>query len=362
MKALSTARQRPLHKFRSLPVQEWPSADQRAWAEACRPGVRLKPGGRASYLAEVSRKDFANRYGAFLGCLQRSGKLKLKAPAAAQVAIIKVRTYLAELKARVSSVTTWNCIYKLRRAAELLNPSLDFSWLAEIERELALVMVPRSKFDRLVLTGRIVEAGLTLIVEADKYAKSNFERAKGIRNGLMIAILALCQLRLKNFVALEIGNTFKEVNGSWWISLPSSSTKNKRWDERRIPDSLNRVIGLYLNEARPVLMRPSLAADNSLWISSRTGRRFSYKNLGTLISKITFQALGVDISPHLFRTSAASTAAIKLPQFPRLSSALLGHADPRVTDEDYKRMTSLNAGRIYSALIEGYIDGDHQHA
>jgi len=297
MKALNTARQRPPHRFRSLPIQEWSSADQRAWAEACRPGVRLKPGGRASYLAEVSRKDFANRYGAFLGFLRRSGKLKLESPAAAQVTASSVQAYAAELKARVSSVTTWNCIYKLRRAAQLLNPRIDFSWLAQIESELALVMVSKSKFDRLVLTGRIVEAGLTLIVEADKYAKSSFERVKGIRNGLMIAILALCQIRLKNFVALEIGSTFKEVNGSWWISLPSSSTKNKRWDERRIPNSLNRAVGLYLNEARPVLTGP-VASDNSLWISSRTGRGFTYKNLGTLISKITYRSLGVDVSPQ----------------------------------------------------------------
>src|SRR5262249_52658042 len=47
------------------------------------------------------------------------------------------------------------------------------------------------------------------------------------------------------------------------------------------------------------------------WISSRTGGRFTYKNLGTLISKITFRTLGVDVSPHLFRTAAASTAAAK---------------------------------------------------
>jgi site-specific recombinase XerD len=354
MSALSKARQRPLHKFRSLPVQEWPLADQRAWEEACRPGVRLKPGGRASYLAEVSRKDFATRYGAFLGFLHRSGKLKLKAPAADQVTISNVQAYIAELKARVSSVTTWNCVYKLRRAAQLLNPNIDFSWLVDIESESALVMAPRSKFDRLVLIGRIVEAGLTLIAEAES-ANSAFERAMGIRNGLIIVILALCQIRLKNFVALQIGNTFKEVNGSWWISLPGSSTKNKRWDERRIPNSLNYAIGLYLNQARPILMRSSVD-DNSLWISSRTGRRFTYKNLGTLISKITFQTLGVDVSPHLFRTAAASTAAVKLPQFPYLSSALLGHSDPRVTDEDYKRMTSLNAGKIYAQLVQEYLN------
>jgi hypothetical protein len=283
MNTLSRARQAQLHKYRSLPIQEWPVADQRAWEEACRPGVRLKPGGRASYLAEVSRKDFATRYGAFLGFLRRNGKLKLKAPAATQVTVSSVNAYVTELKARVTSVTTWNCVYKLRRAAELLNPSIDFSWLAEIESELALVMMPRSKFDRLVLIQRIVEAGLTLIAEAEMHAKSNFERTIGIRNGLMIAILALCPMRLKNFVALEIGITFKEVNGSWWISLPSSSTKNKRWDERRIPNSLNHVIGLYLSEGRPVLLR-SAVGDNSLWISSRTGRRFTNKNLGTLIS------------------------------------------------------------------------------
>ena len=354
MNTPSKARQRPLLKFRSLPVQEWPLADQRAWEEACRPGMRLKPGGRASYLAEVSRKDFASRYGAFLDFLQRSEKLKLKAPAAAQVTASSVTAYVAELRARVTSVTTWNCIYKLRRAAELLNPNIDFSWLSEIESELALVMVPRSKFDRLVLIGRIVEAGLTLIAEAES-PKSAFERAMGIRNGLIIVILALCQLRLKNFVALEIGNTFKDVDGSWWISLPSSSTKNKRWDERRIPNSLNHAIGLYLNQARPILMRSSVD-DNSLWISSRTGRRFTYKNLGTLISKITFQTLGVDVSPHLFRTAAASTAAVKLPQYPHLASALLGHSDSRVTDEHYKRMTSLIAGKVYAELVQQYLD------
>lgn len=126
---------------------------------------------------------------------------------------------------------------------------MDFVWLVEIEQELALVMVPRSKFDRLVLTHRLVEAGLTLIAEAEKHAKSAFERAQGIRNGLTIVILALSQIRLKNFVALEIGSTFKEVNGSWWISVPAGSTKNKRWIEKRIPNSFNHAIELYLDSS-----------------------------------------------------------------------------------------------------------------
>jgi site-specific recombinase XerD len=347
-------RRRTGHQCRSLPIQEWPDADRKAWTEAFRPGVRLKPGGRASHFAEASLKDFSTRYGAYLGFLRRRGVLKLKAGAAAQVTRADVKAYVAELKARVSSLTIWNCIYKLRRASQLLSPKIDFAWLAKIEQELALVMVPRSKFDRLVLTIRIMEAGLTLIAEAEKCAKFNFERARGIRNGLMIVILGLTQIRLKNFVELEIASTFKEVNGSWWICVPRGSTKNKKWVEKRIPNSFNHAIELYLKDARPILMK-SPRPDNSLWISSRTGRRFTYKNLGTLISKITFRILGVDVSPHLFRTAAASTAAVKLPGFPHLASALLGHADPRIADQHYKRTTSLNAANVYGNLIQEYL-------
>jgi hypothetical protein len=95
--------------------------------------VRLKPGGRASHFAEASLKDFTSRYGAYLGFLQRNGRLDLKAAAAAQVTRSNVKAYVAELKTRVSSVTVWNCIYKLRRASQLLNPKIDFSWLIEID-------------------------------------------------------------------------------------------------------------------------------------------------------------------------------------------------------------------------------------
>ena len=151
-----------------------------------------------------------------------------------------VKAYIAELKGRkVSSVTIWNCIYKLRRASQLLYPKRNFGWLIEIENEAELIMTPRSKFDRLVLTNRLVEAGLTLIAEAEKQVKSRFDRARGLRNGLMIVILALTQIRLKNFVALEIGRSFKEVDGSWWVSVPSGITKNRRWIEKRIPTAFN---------------------------------------------------------------------------------------------------------------------------
>jgi integrase len=346
-----TSKARVMEAPRSLPVSEWPVTDQEVWTAACRPGSRFRPGGGASRYAEASRNDFANRYGAFLGFQQRRGCLDLSAAAAAQVTPANVHSYLADLNSRVSSATAWNCIYKLRMAARLLDPKADFSWLAEIEKDLALVMEPRSKFHRVVLSERLVEAGLTLIAEAERYARRPFQCAKGIRNGLLIALLGACPIRVKNYTALDIGTTFREVDGTWWITVPRQDTKTEAGEERPIPDYLDRAIDLYLKQSRPILIGKRASTD-ALWISARTGKRLTIKNLGTLISKITLQTLGVDVSPHLFRTAAATTTAVYAGDNLDLASALLGHSDERVTSDHYKRASTVQAVLQYGAIVQ----------
>src|SRR5689334_10299372 len=94
---------------RSLPIAEWPQADQRAWAEACRPRHRFQQGGSASYRAEVSRVDIARRYGMFLDFLERAGVLDRGATESAHnTTPEKVAKYIEELQDRVRSVTVWN--------------------------------------------------------------------------------------------------------------------------------------------------------------------------------------------------------------------------------------------------------------
>jgi site-specific recombinase XerD len=159
---------------------------------------------------------------------------------------------------------------------------------------------------------------------------------------------------LKNFAALEIGNTFKEVHGRWWITLPSLTTKSHRADERCVPELLNYTIDVYLAQSRPILLR-SRSTTNALWISARTGGPLTKKNLGTLISKITLASIGLDVSPHLFRTAAASTAAAYGSNTPHLASALLNHTDPRVTEQHYNRAGSVTASKTYTDIIAGFL-------
>jgi site-specific recombinase XerD len=346
---------------RTLKVHEWPAADRLAWEAACKPSHRLTKGGSASHLAPVSQEDVARRYGLFLGFLRLNGSLNPDAGAAAHVTPANVEAYTVDLAVRVTSVTAWNCIYKLRRAAQLIAPDKDFSWLREIEKDLAFVMEPKSKLGRFVAPERSLQAGLALHEEAKTFADADFKRARGIRNGLMLALLTLCPSRRKNFATLEIGKTFKQVRGTWWIIIPASKTKSKqRPEERPVATWLNPYIELYLTEARPILLGGAEQETQMLWISSKTHKPMTVRKLGSLISQLTKETLGIPISPHLFRTAAATTLAEAKSDMPHLASALLGHAHPPTTEEHYNRASSLNVATAYAEIIRNNYNFDSE--
>jgi integrase len=338
-------------RIRSLPLDLWPEADRSAWISACRPAARLKRGGAASHLKPITRDDLARRYGYFLDFLGRHGLLRVDRLAATCVTPENVETYIAELKQRVSSVTLYGSIYKLRRPAEIIAPGLDFAWLAELEKDLALVMQPRSKFDRMVLIEVLVEAGLTLIREAETSPSlSRLARARQVRNGLMVALLGLCPIRLKNFAALEIGRSFVEIKGRWWIVLAASETKENRPDERPINELLTPLIDRYLNQHRPVLARTNTPS-SALWLSSNDGAPMTYAAVESVIKMTTLSTVGIDVSPHPFRAAGASTIATHGGHNPHLASALLHHTHPSVTNAHYNRATSLSAAESLRQIV-----------
>lgn len=341
-------------KVRSLPLDSWPETDRYAWNAACQPATRLKCGGLAGHLKPVTRDDHSCHYGNFLGFLDQRVLLERDGPPAANVTPEKVDAYLAELKGRVGSVTVHGSICKLRRAAQFIAPGRNFAWLAEICRDLALMVRPRSKFDRLVLTEVLVEAALTLIYEAEhSRTLTKLARACQIRNGLMVALLALCPIRRKNFTALEIGRSFVKIRGKWWIVLSASETKEKRADERPIDELLTAVIDRYLGQHRPVLAR-SDNAPSALWLSANEGTPISGKQVANVIRGTTLTTVGVKVSPHLFRTSGASSAANLGGENPYLATALLHHTHPPVTHVHYIRATSLSAAESFRQIVRAY--------
>jgi integrase len=70
-----------------------------------------------------------------------------------------------------------------------------------------------------------------------------------------------------------------------------------------------------------------------------------------MIKSTTLSTVGVDVSPHLFRTAAASTAAIHGGENPYLAVALLHHVDPAVTNDRYNRASSASAAKSLRDVI-----------
>ena len=49
--------------------------------------------------------------------------------------------------------------------------------------------------------------------------KTALARAIGVRNGLLIALLAQHPIRVKNFATLTIADTFINIAGQWWLQF-----------------------------------------------------------------------------------------------------------------------------------------------
>jgi site-specific recombinase XerD len=262
-----------------------------------------------------------------------------------------VKAYVAELKDRVASVTVYGSIQKLRRIIQLIAPGCDLEWLIAIERELASEMQPKSKWDRVVYTNILADAGETLMAEAEIAKRPKLTRARMFRNGLMIALLAHCPIRLKNFAALEIGRSFVNVDGTWWIVLTAAETKEKRVDERPVPDELTPFIESYLYVCRPILARGNTRS-NALWMAN--GKPMSYASIGETITETSRITSGVNVNPHLFRISGVTTLATRAGDKPHAGGALLHHRPGPVTQENYNRAFCVTAGKSLTAVNQRY--------
>ncbi len=178
-------------------------------------------------------------------------------------------------------------------------------------------------------------------------------RASQFRDGLMVALLAFCPIRRRNFAALEIGRSFIQIGNQWWIVLSASETKEKRADERRVPELLSPVIDCYLGQYRPVLAR-SDHPPKRLWLSAKNGAAITDKEVARVIRKTTLSTVGMAQGPHMFRTSAQSSAALHAGDNPYLGSAVLHHTDPNLTDSHYNRQSCLTAAKSFREIVRQY--------
>ena len=96
-----------------------------------------------------------------------------------------------------------------------------------------------------------------------------------------------------------------------------------------------------------------------LWLSANNGAPITGKGVACVIRRTTHSAVGVALGPHMFRTSAASTAAVYANDNPNLGSAILHHSHPSLTFEHYNRATCLSAAENFAKSFGSTRKHDH---
>jgi hypothetical protein len=88
-----------------------------------------------------------------------------------------------------------------------------------------------------------------------------------------------------------------------------------------------------------------------LWLSVKNGSAITDKEVARVIRKTTLSSVGLAQGPHMFRTSAESSAALHGGDNPYLGSALLHHTDSDLTNRHYNRATTLSAVAIFRQVV-----------
>jgi len=303
----------------------------------------MKPSTRACLL---------RAYGYLLAYLQKEGILDPRADSARHVTPDIIDRFLAILQDRVGSVTRASYIGKIRRIATILAPGDNFAWLSEIESDLRYEARPRAKHHRIVSSDLLLALGLDLIArgEGSDHLKK-LERARLVRDGLMIALLSLCPIRLRNLADLRVGRQIRRIGDAWWIMLEAGETKSGRPDERPVPEILAAPIDRWLDRWRPMF----LERKDAFWPSTKGGA-LAYTYVGHIVTQTTLRELGVAINPHLFRDCAVYTVATAAGDRMGIASGLLQHTDPRITEKHYNKGASIAASRRYQAILAGLAD------
>jgi integrase len=208
---------------------------------------------------------------------------------------------------------------------------------------------PRPKAHRIVDSDRLFSLGHALIRRGGESRNpSQLARARLVRDGLMIAILSVCPMRLKNFASLRLGKQIQRIDGLWWIMLTAAETKSRRPDERPLPTFLTEPIDRWVHFWRPLFPN----SGDAFWPST-AGGRMSYAFVSQTVTEVTKRELRVAVSPHLFRDCAVYTIANNAGDRMRMASALLQHTDPRVTEKHYNTGAMHTAAQEFQRIVFG---------
>jgi len=334
------------------PVSLWPLVDRKAWTAAMEPAGPFDEGKAGAGWSQATWRKTASGYGFYLSYLDGLGQLDPDERIARRITHEHLKAYLAYLKQRNHGHTLHNRIQELGDALRVLAPEYDWGWVSRAAGRLRAEAVPaRDKLSRARPIGELIAAGLDFMDHADGApGLSPFKRAILYRDGLMVAFLGFDPLRLRSLSCIRLGHHLQESLGFAILAIPAEYTKGRRPHEAEIAELLRQRLFRYVQHHRPALTRRRKSGKlptDYLWVSAQGT---PLETISPRVAKATGLS-GTPIRPHMFRTCAATTVAIRAPKDIHIITPILDHSGPAIGERHYNMAGSLEASRAYARVV-----------
>lgn len=341
-----------------LPQTEWPNADRVMWQAVFAKGDLLDGQGPMAHVRRTTQISLEPRYGRWLEWLRVNEPHALDVAPPQRATLDRFKVWLIALD-HTAPMTRLAFIDGVLRVLMAANPELDWTahctLRARLKKQAGRGEQTRKK-GRILSSNVLLDAGLNLALVAADEARSPIWRAIHIRNGAIVALLALIPIRRRALVGLRIGQSVFVNGETATLALPASLTKSGLPWESEIPAAVMPALTRYLQDARPALLARATQLHDALWVG-RKGAPLGYGAVAPAVKNSTERMLGIRVSPHLFRDAAATTMARHSSQAAALIRPVLSHSSDRTAERHYNHAKTIDAGRDYAALVATLKEG-----
>ena len=184
--------------------------------------------------------------------------------------------------------------------------------------------------------------------EVEKDPRAKERKAVAAQMAAAIAILQVAPLRIGNLAKIDMRKNLIARGKRVYLVVPEGDTKNGEPIDFELPAEVVEIVGWYVREYRPHLLR---APTDALFPGEASGPK-SAQGLGAQIKAASFRFTGLTVNPHLFRHAGAKIFLDQRPGQYEVVRQVLRHRSIETTTSFYAGAETRSAGQHYAAIID----------
>ncbi len=229
-----------------LPLSDWPTQDREMWINLQKEGGPLDDCGALSHQRATSLKTLELRYARWLQWLITNDAKAIIVPPARRATLPRRSAWLRDLS-HTRPMTRLMFIDGVLRILSAADPTQDWSAQRKLKAGLkrATGRGDRDrKLGRVLSSEVLFKAGMSLAMGHAEAAPTLLRRMMCLRDGTMIAMLALMPMRRRAFAGLRIGTSLHVTADTMTVALPGDLTKSGQPWEADVPQSIEPLLRL----------------------------------------------------------------------------------------------------------------------